>query len=118
MPEENSPSMSGASTSAAQAVAVRQALRAVVDPELGANVVDLNMVRRVDVQEDRAEIDLVLSVPDCPLVGWLAEQARRAALSVPGIGAATVRILDEPWQPPGEAAGWRDWVTGALGDGD
>jgi metal-sulfur cluster biosynthetic enzyme len=116
MSQESTPPVSETSSSAAPAVAIRQALRAVVDPELGASVVDLNMVRRVDVQGDRAEIDLVLSVPDCPLGGWIAEQARRAALTVPGIGVATVRILDEPWQPPGQAAGWRDWVAGALGD--
>jgi metal-sulfur cluster biosynthetic enzyme len=102
------------SPSATQAAAIREVLRVVVDPELGASVVDLNMVRRVDVVEDHADIDLVLTVPDCPLAGWIAEQARRAALTVPGIASATVRILDEPWQPPGRAASWWDWVAGAL----
>ncbi len=88
----------------------------VVDPELGASVVDMNMVRRIDVVEDHADIDLVLTVPGCPLAGWIAEQARWAALTVPGIASATVRVLDEPWRPPGQAAGWRDWVAGALGN--
>jgi ATP-binding protein involved in chromosome partitioning len=97
-------------TSQADAESVRQALRAVYDPELGANLVDLNMVRRVDVMGDHAEIGLVLSVPDCPLADWIVDQVRQAALSVPGIATASVRILDEPWVAPGQSARWREWM--------
>lgn len=91
---------------------VRRALGRVVDPEMGASIVDLNMVRRVEVMGDIAQVDLVLTTPGCPLAYWLAEQARQAAESVPGISQAVVRVLDEPWQPPG----WEEWLARTLGD--
>jgi len=91
--------------------AIRTVLRDVYDPELGANLVDLNMVRRVEVTGDHADVDLVLSVPECPLAGWIVEQARQAILRVTGINSATVQVLDEPWRPQDQEAGWRDWLT-------
>jgi metal-sulfur cluster biosynthetic enzyme len=130
-----------------RAAAIRAALREVYDPELGASIVDLNMVRRVDVidgpsavlrqaqdaSSERvlnamkepapsadagqalAQIDLVLTTPGCPLAFWLVEQVRRAARTVPGIADASVRVLDEPWQPPGRATDWQDWIARVLG---
>ena len=93
-----------------RATAISTVLRGVYDPELGANLVDLNMVRRVEVTGDHADVDLVLSVPECPLAGWIVEQARQAILRVTGINSATVQVLDEPWRPPGQEAGWRNWL--------
>ena len=58
---------SGMGSEADRSAAIREVLRSVFDPELGASVVDLNMVRQVHVIGDHAEISLVLSVPDCPL---------------------------------------------------
>lgn len=107
---------SGMGSETDRSAAIREVLRSVFGPELGASVVDLNMVRQMHVIGDHAEISLVLSVPDCPLAGWLVEQARQAALSVPGIATAAVHILDEPWQPPGLTADWRAWVARALNE--
>jgi ATP-binding protein involved in chromosome partitioning len=72
------------------------------------------MVRRIDVMGDLAEIDLVLTTPGCPLAYWIVAQARQAARSVPGISDAFVRVLDEPWQPPGRVSGWQDWLAGIF----
>ncbi len=105
--EEGLPSPSGE-----LAAEVRRALERVMDPEMGASIVDLNMVRRVEVMGDVAQVDLVLTTPGCPLAYWLAEQARQAAQSVAGISQAVVRVLDEPWQPPG----WEEWLAQTLGD--
>jgi metal-sulfur cluster biosynthetic enzyme len=98
------------------ATSIRAALQNVIDPELGADIVSLNMVRRVDVMGDLAEIDLVLTTPGCPLAYWIVGQARQAARTVPGISDAFVQVLDEPWQPPGRSKGWQDWLAGILGN--
>jgi ATP-binding protein involved in chromosome partitioning len=79
--------------------AVRQALRGVIDPELGASVVDLNMVRQIDIADGDVTVHLVLTVPGCPLVWWIMENVRQAIGSLPGVTKVEVNLLDEPWQP-------------------
>src|SRR5579862_6192214 len=58
---------------------VLEALRDVVDPELGINVVDLGLVYGVDVGDDRvATIDMTLTSAACPLTDVIEDQAREA----------------------------------------
>ncbi len=79
---------------------IREALRPVIDPEIGLSVVDLGMIRQVRIDEaGRVEIGMVLTAPFCPLAGYLAEQVRQAAASVPGVSEVEVQVLDEPWNP-------------------
>ena len=59
--------------------ALRDALRAVVDPELDMNIVELGLVRQVNVQPDFAEIKMIMTTPFCPYGPALLEQTRRAA---------------------------------------
>ena len=78
---------------------VREALRPVVDPEMGVSVVDLGMIREVEVDGDKVEIKMVLTTPFCPLAGVITEQVREAAAQVEGVEEAKVTLLDEPWDP-------------------
>jgi metal-sulfur cluster biosynthetic enzyme len=58
---------------------VLEALRDVVDPELGVNVVDLGLVYGVTVAEDRvATIDMTLTSAACPLTDVIEDQTRSA----------------------------------------
>jgi ATP-binding protein involved in chromosome partitioning len=51
---------------------IYEALRGVIDPELGGNVVDLGMVGSVDISPDGAvDIGLALTVAECPMRGYL-----------------------------------------------
>lgn len=95
--------------------AVREALRGVIDPELGANVVDLGMVKQIDIFDGQVSVQLVLTAPGCPLAGWIVLQARRAVGALPGVASVQVKLLDEPWRPPGAAEDWQSWVNSALG---
>ena len=97
--------------------AVRDVLRVVIDPELGANVVDLGMVRRIDIMGDLVTVGLVLTTPDCPLAGWIVMQARRVVGSLPGVAGVRVDVLDELWEPPGGSDDWESWVNTARGRG-
>lgn len=78
---------------------IMDALRPVIDPEIGMSVVDLGMIREVAIEGDVVEIKMVLTAPFCPLVDMLTEQTRRAAAAVPGVKEARVTLLDEPWNP-------------------
>ena len=78
---------------------VREALRPVVDPEMGVSVVDLGMIREVEIEGDAVEIKMVLTTPFCPLAGVITEQVREAAAGVEEVEEAKVTLLDEPWDP-------------------
>jgi metal-sulfur cluster biosynthetic enzyme len=90
--------------------AVREALRSVIDPELGANVVDLGMIKQIEIVDGRVTVQLVLTAPGCPLAGLIAWQAQQAVSALPGVAGVRVEFLDEPWQPPGAAEDWRSWL--------
>jgi len=78
---------------------IREALRPVIDPEIGMSVVDMGMIREVSIEEDSVEVKMVLTAPFCPLAGVITEQVRQAAAAVPGVKEAKVTLLDEPWDP-------------------
>ena len=75
---------------------VLEALRDVVDPELGINVVDLGLVYGVDVGSDRmATIDMTLTSAACPLTDVIEDQAREAL-----DGVVTDFRINWVWMPP------------------
>ncbi len=78
---------------------IREALRPVMDPEVGMSVVDMGMIREVAIEGDAVEVKMVLTAPFCPLAGMITNQVRQAAAAVPGVKEAKVTMLDEPWDP-------------------
>ncbi|MGH8923668.1 MAG: Mrp/NBP35 family ATP-binding protein [bacterium] len=71
---------------------VYAALRGVVDPELGDNVVDLEMVTSVDIDtEGRVEIGLALTIAQCPMRGYLEGETSRKIAALPGVSGVEVR---------------------------
>jgi metal-sulfur cluster biosynthetic enzyme len=80
---------------------VRDALRHVVDPELGINIVDLGLVYDVDVSEQGVvHIEYTLTTMGCP-IGPLIEQQMQSFLEkVPGVSSvAAEMVLRPPWTP-------------------
>jgi metal-sulfur cluster biosynthetic enzyme len=75
---------------------VLEALRDVVDPELGINVVDLGLIYGVDVDDAKmATIDMTLTSAACPLTDVIEEQAREALE-----GLVTDFRINWVWMPP------------------
>ncbi|WP_331235089.1 iron-sulfur cluster assembly protein [Natronorarus salvus] len=76
--------------------AVRDAVRRVTDPELDRSIVDLDYVIECRVEGDHAHLSLRLPTAWCsPAFAWMmAADARREALSVPGVHSARVELLD------------------------
>ena len=79
---------------------IRDALRNVIDPELGMNVVDLGLIRDIHINDGAVRIAMVLTVPFCPLTGYLVAQVQQAVEGVPGVEQTEVVLLDEAWEPP------------------
>lgn len=78
--------------------AVREALRNVMDPELGLNVIELGLIREIDIKEERAHIVMILTTPFCPYGPWLLEEVRRAAQAVLEV-PTTIEMGMEMWNP-------------------
>jgi metal-sulfur cluster biosynthetic enzyme len=79
---------------------VRDALRVVIDPELGENIVDLGFIYGIDVTDGNAWIVMTATTPGCPATGFLREGAQAAARTVPGVLCADVTMVFEPaWTP-------------------
>ena len=71
---------------------VLAALGKVMDPELGKDLVSLNMIRHVEVAEGRVSLDLVLTTPACPKKSEIAEAVEGAVRALPGVSAVDVRV--------------------------
>lgn len=79
---------------------VRRALRVVIDPELGYNVVDLGFIYGVVVEEGVARITMTATTPGCPAVVFLKRGIAAAAATVPGVTTTEVTVtFDPPWMP-------------------
>jgi metal-sulfur cluster biosynthetic enzyme len=78
---------------------LEEAMRDVVDPELGINVVDLGLVYGIAVDSRVATIDMTLTSAACPLTDVIEDQANSALTGGPKPLAAEVRI-NWVWMPP------------------
>ena len=77
---------------------VREALRAVVDPEIGLNVIELGLIRRIDIEDDSAHVVMILTTPFCPYAPQLLEQVRHITQKVLGV-PTTIEMGAEMWDP-------------------
>ena len=81
-----------------------EAMRDVVDPELGINVVDLGLVYGLDVASEGesqvAVIDMTLTSAACPLTDVIEDQARQALTGGPGPGLVDDIRINWVWMPP------------------
>ncbi|MFD0559316.1 metal-sulfur cluster biosynthetic enzyme [Stackebrandtia endophytica] len=80
---------------------VTEAMKDVVDPELGINVVDLGLVYGVHVDDDNvATLDMTLTSAACPLTDVIEDQTRSALTTGPGGGLCNDVRINWVWIPP------------------
>ena len=79
---------------------VTEAMKDVVDPELGVNVVDLGLVYGIDVVDDVAVLDMTLTSAACPLTDVIEDQTRQALTAGPGGGLVKDFRINWVWLPP------------------
>ena len=70
---------------------IREALRDVLDPGVGIDIVDLGLIKDIII------MDMVLTTQACPMVSPIAQQVRRRVEGLHGIRQVEVKVLDEPW---------------------
>ena len=81
--------------------ALIEALKDIYDPEIPADIYELGLIYKVDIDDDRmVNIDMTLTTPNCPSAAELPMQVETAVAGVPGVREAKVNIVwDPPWDP-------------------
>jgi FeS assembly SUF system protein len=77
------------------------ALKTVYDPEIPADIYELGLIYRVDIEDDRSvKVEMTLTTPNCPSAGELPQMVEDAISTVQGVSAASVNVVwDPPWDP-------------------
>ena len=80
---------------------IRTALREVIDPEVGMNVVDLGLIYGIEVTEKRVRVTMTMTTPACPMGSYLTDRVTEAVQrAVPEAGDVEVDLVwDPPWGP-------------------
>ena len=86
-------------------LAILDALRAVVDPEIGMNVVELALIKQVILGKDETEVKMILTTPFCPYAGSMIAQVKEQAESVVD-HPVKVTLLAERWDPRDAGLMW------------
>jgi metal-sulfur cluster biosynthetic enzyme len=86
---------------AISAEAVRRALRAVKDPELNLNIIDLGLVYDVDVSDTGdVQVRMTLTSPGCPAGAEIVQGVRDVAADLEGVTSVDVELVWEPYWTP------------------
>lgn len=79
---------------------VLDALRQVIDPEIGCNVVDLGLIYGITITGAKVTVQMTLTTPGCPMSESIAQGAQWALSGIAGVEEAAVEIVwDPPWHP-------------------
>ena len=77
---------------------IMEALRGVIDPEIGLNVVELGLIREIKYENHDAEITMILTTPFCPYGPAMIDQVKQTAAQAGG-GSVKVELGTELWDP-------------------
>jgi metal-sulfur cluster biosynthetic enzyme len=79
---------------------VASALKTVIDPELGYNIVDIGLVYDLEVEDGRVRVLLTTTTPGCPATAFILAAVENSVAAVPGVGAVQVEMTWQPrWSP-------------------
>jgi len=77
------------------------ALKTVYDPEIPADIYELGLIYKIDIDDDRnVDIEMTLTAPGCPVAGEMPGWVENAVASVEGIQVVKVELIfTPPWTP-------------------
>ena len=79
---------------------ILDALRQVIDPEIGCNIVDLGLVYSYAFEAGKVRVAMTLTTPGCPMHESISGGVKNALLNIEGITEVEVDIVwDPPWHP-------------------
>jgi FeS assembly SUF system protein len=77
------------------------ALKTVYDPEIPADIYELGLIYKIDIEDDRSvAVEMTLTAPGCPVAGEMPIWVENAVSSVGGVSLVKVDLVfDPPWTP-------------------
>ena len=77
------------------------AIKTVFDPEINADIYELGLIYRVDIEDDRSvKVEMTLTTPNCPSAAELPASVETAVSGVGGVSGVEVKLVwDPPWDP-------------------
>lgn len=101
---------------------VLEALRSVMDPELGKDIVDLGFIKNLKIDGGGVSFDLELTTPKYPAKDSLKSQAEDAVKALPGVESVSVNLTarpqgQDPWADRAPIPGVKQLIAVASGKG-
>jgi metal-sulfur cluster biosynthetic enzyme len=91
---------------------IEDALRDVIDPELGYNIVDLGLIYDIAVDGDRVGITMTMTTHGCPAADAIRDGVRERVEAIPGVRETEVEVV---WTPPWSPAAMSDAAKSHFG---
>ena len=76
---------------------IREALKRVIDPELGINIVDLGLIYEIKIDGGKVEVEMTLTSPGCPLAPIIDQLIRSELDPLEGVEEVVINLV---WDPP------------------
>jgi metal-sulfur cluster biosynthetic enzyme len=86
-----------------------KALREVMDPEIGLNIIELGLIRDIKAEKDKAHLVMIMTTPFCPYAPMLLEMARSKVentLNRPTTIEMGMEVWDPTYMEEGAGADW------------
>ncbi len=91
---------------------IYEAIKTVIDPEVGFDIVSMGLIYDAEVKDNHADIKMTLSSRGCPLHEMMVQWVKDAVLKLPDIDSVSVEIV---WEPQWNISMASDEVKKALG---
>lgn len=72
---------------------IMQALKEVIDPEIGISLVEMNLIKDVLIESDKVKVKMTLTTPGCPLANTLVNEVKKKIESLEGVKKAEVELV-------------------------
>ncbi|MGC8663607.1 MAG: metal-sulfur cluster assembly factor [Thermoplasmata archaeon] len=76
---------------------VIEALKTVIDPEIGLDVINLGLVYEIKLNGDNIYVKMTMTTPGCPLTAWILADAENRLKQIPGVNDVQIELV---WDPP------------------
>ena len=80
--------------------AVFGAIKEIIDPEVGINIVDMGLIYGVDVEDDTVNVTMTLTSPGCPAGGQIVNGTQHVTQQLEGVEEVNINVVWTPrWTP-------------------